>query len=373
MTINNTKCAHCGTDFKSSNPRKIYCSKACKSRAYEQRNGIDAPRFLLGEKFEVIEKEISIKVPNPQYIIFQRNQEKLLVEIENLKKTIKEKHEEIAEQKNKIEEIWQMRIDLKVKLSLKSMCNNKIKILNTKLGEMEKQLKQKNLFFNLNNYFNKNTPKEIRQKQLKKIKVPVKKITKNSSKNEAIMTAEQLLNQNFKLLNLNGDFNDFLGAIAPNTFITITGPPGSGKSTLALKISESISEIGLVLYNSLEEGFGPTLQQRLNQLHITSPLIHICEKFTIDQIRQVLQKSDYAACIIDSINKIIEITPEAFESLRKEFPEVCFVIILQSNKDGSFKGSNEYAHNSDINIKAEAGKANTHKNRFHVFTEYQIF
>ncbi len=35
---------------------------------------------------------------------------------------------------------------------------------------------------------------------------------------------------------------------------------------------------------------------------------------------------------------------------RQDFSNILLAIIMQSTKDGKFKGSNEYAHNSDINI-----------------------
>lgn len=70
---------------------------------------------------------------------------------------------------------------------------------------------------------------------------------------------------------------------------------------------------------------------------------------------------------------IQDVTPANFENLRKENPEVVFAIIMQSTKDGKFKGSNEYAHNSDINIKVAESKAETIKNRFNSLSEFQIF
>ncbi|MBT3422821.1 MAG: hypothetical protein HOG05_06385 [Bacteroidetes bacterium] len=58
---------------------------------------------------------------------------------------------------------------------------------------------------------------------------------------------------------------------------------------------------------------------------------------------------------------------------RAKFPDVLFAIIMQSTKDGKFKGSNEYAHNSDINIKIEKGVAETIKNRFGKLGTYEVF
>ena len=77
---------------------------------------------------------------------------------------------------------------------------------------------------------------------------------------------------------------------------------------------------------------------------------------------------------IGTIAKAIRnVSPDSFEDLRSKFNDVCFAIIMQSTKDGTFKGSNEYAHNSDINIKIHEGKAITIKNRFSELKSINIF
>ena len=115
------------------------------------------------------------------------------------------------------------------------------------------------------------------------------------------------------------------------------------------------------------------IEKKLMDLNITSDNLHITDYSTLSQIRKAIKDYNYQFCFIDSINMIKDADPFSFEKLRGEFPEVVFAIIMQSTKDSKFKGSNEYAHNSDINIKDAAGKAVTIKNRFNQLRNYTIF
>lgn len=45
---------------------------------------------------------------------------------------------------------------------------------------------------------------------------------------------------------------------------------------------------------------------------------------------------------------MVNATPEKLEGLKNEFNNITFAIILRSTKDGKFKRSNQYGHNSDI-------------------------
>jgi predicted ATP-dependent serine protease len=108
-------------------------------------------------------------------------------------------------------------------------------------------------------------------------------------------------------------------------------------------------------------------------MKVNNPGLHIASYGKLSDIRRSLKAGNYTSCFIDSINMISDSDPAAFEVLRKDFPEVLFAIIMQSTKDGKFKGSNEYAHNSDINIKVDFGVARTIKNRFGELAEYRVF
>ena len=52
------------------------------------------------------------------------------------------------------------------------------------------------------------------------------------------------------------------------------------------------------------------------------------------------------------------------EEIKTMFPNTTFITIFQATKHGDFRGSQQYAHNADMIIRIEDGKAINQKNRF---------
>lgn len=220
----------------------------------------------------------------------------------------------------------------------------------------------------------KNTPEQIENIEIKEVKIPKRKgLVRKDKKNAPFITASELTNMHFDLYELNGRFGNFLGKIAKNSFITAYGKPGSGKSTLFVQLADYFTKYGIVIYVTPEEGISPTFKQKLTNQDISTDNIHITAHKSLKDIRKALKVYDYQFCFIDSINMLSDAKPEVLEKLREDFPNVLFAIIMQSTKDGKFKGSNEYAHNSDINILVEKGNASAIKNRFNELKEYEVF
>ena len=55
---------------------------------------------------------------------------------------------------------------------------------------------------------------------------------------------------------------------------------------------------------------------------------------------------------------------QVIEKMRKATPGASYMVILQSVKDGDFKGDNQWAHNCDIMVNINDGKAQVKKTRF---------
>jgi len=63
---------YCNAEFETDNPRKRYCKPSHRIRASEFRNGKEAPDYILGDDYEVINKEKEVSKPNPIYISIQK-------------------------------------------------------------------------------------------------------------------------------------------------------------------------------------------------------------------------------------------------------------------------------------------------------------
>jgi tRNA A37 threonylcarbamoyladenosine biosynthesis protein TsaE len=404
MKENLKKCSYCGTEFTTYNTRKIYCKKSCKVRAFEARHNIDSPDFILGSNYETIDKEITVKESNPEYLGLQEKYNQIQSQITLNENLIYSHQNEILKFEfdsgkaagglgtgiasialsENIKNGW-LRLGIIIgstyigtQIFKRSTQSNQslqyliklhydsIKSIQPELSTLNQQL------FELKSIMNK-TPIEIEKKQIKQIKVPIRLKNKKHKINPNIMSASQLSELQFDLYPLDGLIGEFLGQISKNALITTYGKPGSGKSTFYVKLASYFTKYGMVLYVTPEEGISPTFKNKVAHLSTDQDKFHIADYNTLSQIDKTLKSFDYQFCFIDSITMIKDATPEEFDKLSKKYSNVVFFIIMQCNKDGSFKGPSEYSHNSDINIIVEDGVASTLKSRFNKCCSFKIF
>ncbi len=78
--------------------------------------------------------------------------------------------------------------------------------------------------------------------------------------------------------------------------------------------------------------------------------------FLTDQVPENL--GDYNFVFIDSVSKAgMDITE--IDHLHKSFPQVSFIFIYHTTKEGKFKGVNSHAHEVDVIIQVEKGVASS--------------
>lgn len=398
-------CPFCGKEFHTDNARKIYCSQACKARAYENRNGKTPPAFISESEYEITTKEVIKKIPNPEIIKINKEmndlrnkRDKILLHndvlMDNAKKLGYDGKQLVgiigglgigAAISHKIENqdarilitlagavlggtmIKESVLERQEKdRRIKEICSN-IKINNEEVGKINSLLVEKGSYLS-------NLPKEIDFTEIVEIKIPMRKqLSENPKPLKGVVSRSELLEIEFDLHLLDGPIGEFLGKIAKNAYTTAFGKPGSGKSTFYVQLAAYLTKFGMVLYATPEEGISPTFQNKLRTISSSLDNVRITGYNTLIQIDKALNTYDYKFCIIDSINMIIDSTPKEFDKLRKKYTDVAFFIIMQCNKDGSYKGSSEYTHGSDINIIVEKGIATTTKTRYGDLKDYQIF
>lgn len=401
MIMTSKKCTYCGKAFEANNPRKIYCCDACKQRNYEEKHGKPTPAFALSKNFELISQEINIKVPNPEYVellakINQDNSnlrckefsiEKSQAEIDRLKSVLEKQLVAKATNLTSIQpaknvQPWLKTLEEVAKIIITVQNSGKMLKENQSAEISIKQHQQSIIFikaeiFNITQQILAKTelleqiPKELDEKRIVERKVAIE--TKKLVHHPEIMSASQLVDMKFDLYELDGNIVQFLGNISKNVFVTAYGMPGSGKSTFFVQLAVYFTRFGNVFYVTPEEGLGSTFQNKLKGITADLDNLYIAAFNTLDQITKVLKKSNYKFCFIDSINLIKDATPEAFDKFRKQCPTIAFFMIMQSNKDGKYKGSSEYSHSSDINIEVVDGVATTIKTRFNKSCSYKVF
>jgi len=207
----------------------------------------------------------------------------------------------------------------------------------------------------------KREPKQAENENLPVIELP--ELIKVSKKSVELgrMTLADLNAQKFDTINLGSEY-EFIGEPESNFYMVVHGQPGNGKSTWALNFAHYLSNnFGKVLYNSSEEGFSKSLQNKSKDMR--SDYLFFSNLRTFDDLKKEIEKGRYRFIFIDSINDM-KISPEELQQLRNKNKKSGFVGVLQATKGGNFKGSNDFAHDCDIKIRFENYVPIMEKNRY---------
>jgi hypothetical protein len=181
-----------------------------------------------------------------------------------------------------------------------------------------------------------------------------------------IMNSVDFAKLQFDSIGFKGKWLDFIGDPSQGFTAMVFGKPKMGKSYLCIDFAGYLSRNhGKVLYVAKEEKLDATLQKKLNDTNVKNPNL-----FVSDYLPGNLSEFDYV--FLDSVNKM-ELQPNDLESLKTNFPNVSFIYVFQTTKEGNFRGSNHFQHDVDVVIEIpEKGRA-TQNGRFNQGGEMQIF
>jgi hypothetical protein len=96
--------------------------------------------------------------------------------------------------------------------------------------------------------------------------------------------------------------------------------------------------------------------KKIKGINLLTQTLKITSEANADRIPENL--GDYQFVFIDSVSKAgMDITE--IDRLHKSFPEVSFIFIYHTTKDGKFKGVNSHAHEVDVIIQVDKGVASS--------------
>jgi hypothetical protein len=168
--------------------------------------------------------------------------------------------------------------------------------------------------------------------------------------NGMIVSSGELLAMDFQTIGLQGRYKELIGDPSVGFTAMVYGLPKSGKSTMCLEFANYLAaHHGKVLYCAIEEGFGYTLKEKIERLKA-----HHSNLYITDRVPENL--NDFNFVFIDSVSKA-GMDVNDIDALRKMHPEVSFIFIYHTTKEGKFKGVNEHAHEVDVIVQVEKGKA----------------
>ena len=191
-----------------------------------------------------------------------------------------------------------------------------------------------------------------------------KSLNGHEEDNGMIVSSGELLAMDFQTIGLKGKYRELIGDPSVGFTAMVYGLPKSGKSTMCLEFPNYLaSHHGKVLYCAIEEGFGYTLKEKIERLKA-----HHSNLYITDRVPENL--NDFQFVFIDSVSKA-GMDVNAIDQLRKMHPDTSFIFIYHTTKEGNFKGVNEHAHEVDVIVQVDKGKA-TSTGRFNAGGSMEI-
>lgn len=216
----------------------------------------------------------------------------------------------------------------------------------------------------------KNERREFKTYQVLPNKTKKIRSRKTKSTKKRIMSGTEYTKTKIDSIGMKGKYKYLFGDPGHGFYMLVTGMPGNGKSTFAIKLGQYFQENhGKVLFLAGEQsGMNKPLQELLKINGVTFDIDTKPSK-NAKEIAKIAK--GYSMLIIDSVNHL-NLAPYDIRDIKKALPSLSIVGIMQSTKEGNFKGSQEYLHDCDIRINCIEMVALQTKSRFAAKSEIPI-
>lgn len=164
---------------------------------------------------------------------------------------------------------------------------------------------------------------------------------------EGIVNSDQIKKMSFRQVPIDGIYKSIFNKLYNDSQLMFWGVPGSGKTVGLLLFADYLAErMNLkVLYIANEELNRSTLTEKLNQFEISSKIDFARTFKDLEKSNKTL--ADYDVIFLDSVQSL-RIDLDKYIALVEANPGKMFVLIVQTTKDGDFKGGKEWEHEVDI-------------------------
>lgn len=198
--------------------------------------------------------------------------------------------------------------------------------------------------------------KERSQASRERSKKPAAAMAGFSRNSDGIVSADHLAGMTFKEIPLDGEWKTEFNRLMSDTQIMIWGVPGSGKTVKLLKFAQYLAEKGLrTLYVANEEFGRSSFTEKIREFKIGNSNLMFAKHLPEDL-------SQFDAIFLDSVQSL-GMDLEAYKHFRERNPGKLSVAIIQSTKDGDFRGGKDWEHEVDIAAEVVSRKLMMHKNR----------
>lgn len=171
-----------------------------------------------------------------------------------------------------------------------------------------------------------------------------------------VVRADQLAGLTFKEIPLDGEWKLEFNKLMSDTQVMIWGVPGSGKTVKLLKFAQYLAEKGLpTLYVANEEFGRSSFTEKIREFRIGHTNLFFAKDLPEDM-------DGYQVIFLDSVQSL-GMDLAAYKEFRQAYPNKLTIAIIQSTKDGDFRGGKDWEHEVDIAGEVVSRKMLMHKNR----------
>lgn len=192
-----------------------------------------------------------------------------------------------------------------------------------------------------------------------------------SNSNFKVINAKEVDNLKNEKYLLDGKWRYFLNYMPHSFNCIIYGLPKAGKTHLSIQFAQYLqNKYGSVLYISGEEGVEEPFNDKLKKYNSNFKVAYdVKGSFGI---MKVVERTTPKFVFIDSLNRL-GLKVDDIITFKETFKNVVFVYIMQSTKDGKFKGSNSIEHEVTSTINVVNGVAHQKGRTIPEPTELTIF
>lgn len=182
---------------------------------------------------------------------------------------------------------------------------------------------------------------------------------------EGVTSAADYKKNDINAIDFVGSWKYLLGNPSPNFYKIVTGSPGNGKTTYSVQFADYFAKNhGKVLYFPAEQfGNDKDFQNLLKRVKASKfDIQRKANECSVRNIIGLVRRGNYKMIVLDSVN-YMKISSEDIQTIRTEIPSLAIVAVMQSTKDGNFRGGQEYKHDCNIFVKIEGFMAFQEKSR----------
>lgn len=170
-----------------------------------------------------------------------------------------------------------------------------------------------------------------------------------------LISASRVSELSHKKYDLNSKWKYFLEYLPMSFNAIIYGLPKAGKTHLAIQFAQYLEkEFGGVMYISGEEGVEQPFDKKLKRYGSSFKVAYDVKGS--HGITQAIEKITPKFVFVDSLNRL-GLDVRDIINFKAKFPATVFIYILQSTKDGNFRGDQSIQHEVSSTIKVVDGVA----------------